>query len=100
MDTIITEKQLVPASLWQDKIYSGGWREGRGGVLEVTDKSSGESLGRTGLASPDDVASAVAQAKEAQKAWRPAGAASRRYHTRSRAPRAGAWRRDLPADRA
>ena len=69
MDTIITEKQLVPASLWQDKIYSGGWREGQGGVLEVTDKSSGESLGRTGLASPEDVASAVAEAKEAQKEW-------------------------------
>src|SRR5271167_3601738 len=60
---------LAPQSLWSGKIYSGGWRAATGGVLAVTDKSSGETLGEIGLASADDVERAAVLAHEAQRAW-------------------------------
>lgn len=61
---------LAPPSLWTGKIYSGGWRAAAGGgVLAVTDKSSGEKLGEIGLASAQDVVSAAVLARESQRSW-------------------------------
>ena len=65
MTTTVLESQ----SVWDAKIYSGGWQPGGGGVLEVTDKASGERLGRIGSASTDDVDRAVERARAAQVAW-------------------------------
>ena len=65
----MTTTTLAPASAWHGKIYSGDWRTGRGGVIEVADKANGEPLGQIGLASVADVADAAEQAKEAQRAW-------------------------------
>ena len=65
----MTSKELAPAIAWQGKIYDGEWRDGRGGIIEVTEKASGEPLGRVGQAAAADVAAAAVRAKEAQRAW-------------------------------
>src|SRR5260370_32144478 len=60
---------LAESSVWNGKIYSNGWRSAAGGVLTVTDKSTGERLGEIGRASVKDVASAALIAHESQSAW-------------------------------
>src|SRR5882762_589173 len=60
---------LAQSSVWNGKIYSNGWRSAEGGVLTVTDKSTGERLGEIGRASVKDVASAALIAHESQSAW-------------------------------
>src|SRR5260221_6692608 len=60
---------LAESSVWNGKIYSNGWRSAEGGVLTVTDKSTGERLGEIGRASVKDVASAALIAHESQSAW-------------------------------
>ena len=60
---------LAQSSVWNGKIYSEGWRSAEGGVLTVTDKSTGEHLGEIGRASANDVASAALIAYESQRAW-------------------------------
>jgi benzaldehyde dehydrogenase (NAD) len=60
---------LASSDVWSGKIYSKGWRNADGGVLTVTDKSTGERLGEMGRASAADVASAALIAHEAQRAW-------------------------------
>src|SRR6267143_508404 len=60
---------LAQSSVWNGKIYSNGWRSAEGGVLTVTDKSTGERLGEIGRASVKDVASAALIAHESQRAW-------------------------------
>jgi benzaldehyde dehydrogenase (NAD) len=60
---------LASPDVWSGKIYSKGWRNADGGVLAVTDKSTGERLGEMGRASAADVAGAALIAHEAQRAW-------------------------------
>src|SRR6266403_1366459 len=60
---------LAESSVWNGKIYSNGWRSAEGGVLTVTDKSTGERLGEIGRASVKDVAGAALIAHESQSAW-------------------------------
>jgi benzaldehyde dehydrogenase (NAD) len=54
---------------WQGNIFSDGWHPGGGGAIAVTDKSTGDVLGRLGVASAADVASAAKSAAAAQVAW-------------------------------
>jgi benzaldehyde dehydrogenase (NAD) len=60
---------LLDQDTWQSKIYLDGWTKGGGGDYEVVEPATGESLGRLGLATPDDVARATERASEAQVAW-------------------------------
>lgn len=60
---------LLAADLWQDRIFSNGWTSGGGGTLDVLEPATGESLGRLGLASVDDVLRAATIAAAAQRAW-------------------------------
>ncbi|MCU1477562.1 MAG: benzaldehyde dehydrogenase [Subtercola sp.] len=60
---------LAPASLWDGKIYSTGWKQPGNGTIDVTDKSTGESIGSIGVASTEDVEAAAIDAREAQAAW-------------------------------
>lgn len=60
---------LLDTALWQGKIFSNGWRAAAGGTADVTDKSTGASLGRTGLANAADIADAAKRAKAALPAW-------------------------------
>src|ERR1700749_1194977 len=62
-------RSLVDPALWDGKIFSGGWRTAAGGTAGVTDKSTGESLGRTGVANAADIAAACKRAKAAFPAW-------------------------------
>jgi benzaldehyde dehydrogenase (NAD) len=61
--------QLLDGLDWQGKIYSGGWRAGRGGTTATIEPATGSSLGEIGLAGPQDVDDAVRRAAEAQPAW-------------------------------
>jgi benzaldehyde dehydrogenase (NAD) len=54
---------------WHGKIFSGGWKAGGAGVIDVTNKATGESLGTLGVASAADVAHASELAAAAQPAW-------------------------------
>ncbi len=54
---------------WQSSIYLGGWTKGGGGDYDVVEPATGGSLGRMGLAVPEDVGRAAALAGTAQRAW-------------------------------
>src|SRR3984957_20260867 len=60
---------LMDEAVWRGKIYSGGWVDGSGGDAPVTEPATGAELGRTGIATPADVARAAQLAAAAQPAW-------------------------------
>ncbi len=60
---------FLDQSSWRGKGYSGGWKELGGGQAAVVEPATGAELGRTGIASPADVAAATAAAAAAQPAW-------------------------------
>lgn len=59
---------LDPA-LWDSKIHAGGWRAGGGGSAPALEPATGDTLGRYGVASVEDVLGASRQAAAAQKEW-------------------------------
>src|ERR1700735_1395532 len=65
---MIEQRVLLDPAAWQGKIFSNGWRAAA--TTDVTDKSTGASLGRTGVANTADVADAAKRAKAALPAWR------------------------------
>jgi benzaldehyde dehydrogenase (NAD) len=54
---------------WQGRVYSGGWVTPEGGEAAVIEPATGAEFGRTGIASPADVARAARLAAAAQPAW-------------------------------
>jgi acyl-CoA reductase-like NAD-dependent aldehyde dehydrogenase len=63
---------LMDESVWRGKIYSGGWVGGElGSGLDapVIEPATGQEIGRTGTATPADVARAAQIAAAAQPAW-------------------------------
>ena len=61
---------LLDSGDWQGKIFTGGaWVAGGGGDYPVVEPATGAEIGRMGLATPDDVASAGRSAQEAQREW-------------------------------
>jgi len=60
---------LNPTDRWNGKIFSDGWQFGGLDSAAVTDKASGEALGRIGVASAADIAAAASLARAAQPAW-------------------------------
>jgi benzaldehyde dehydrogenase (NAD) len=54
---------------WNGRIFSGGWREGDGGVADVVAPATGETLAQYGIATPADLDRAVAEASQAQRVW-------------------------------
>src|SRR5512133_1167264 len=69
---------LLDGDGWHGKIYSGGWTDGSGESYDVVSPSTGETLGRSGLATAADVHKAAAAAADAQRDW-----ASRPYVERA-----------------
>ncbi len=61
--------ELLDQVDWQGKVYSNGWRDASGGVLDSTEPATGTVLGQVGLANAADVAAATARAAEAQPEW-------------------------------
>jgi benzaldehyde dehydrogenase (NAD) len=60
---------LMDEALWRGKIFSGGWAAGDGGDAAVVEPATGQEIGRTGIATPADVARAAQLAAAAQPAW-------------------------------
>jgi len=60
---------FLDESTWRGKIFSGGWKAAAGGAAPVIEPATGAELGRTGIASPADVAAAAAAAAAAQPGW-------------------------------
>ena len=61
---------LLDSGDWQGKIFTGGaWVSGGGGDYPVVEPATGAEIGRMGLATPDDVATAGRTAQEAQREW-------------------------------
>jgi benzaldehyde dehydrogenase (NAD) len=60
---------LLDSSVWQGKIFSGGWTEPGGGEAAAIEPATGAELGRIGIASVADVAAATGRAAAAQPAW-------------------------------
>ena len=60
---------FVDESIWQGKVFSGGWQKGGGGDAAVTEPATGAEIGRIGIASPADIAAAATAAAAAQPAW-------------------------------
>ncbi|SMG49557.1 benzaldehyde dehydrogenase [Paraburkholderia susongensis] len=60
---------FTPAHVWNEKIYSNGWKDASLGTEEVKEKATGAKLGAIGIASAEDIAVAAASAREAQKVW-------------------------------
>ncbi|WCE05559.1 benzaldehyde dehydrogenase [Pseudoxanthomonas sp. JBR18] len=65
----ITTTSLARVEAWRGKIFNGDWVDAQGGTLDVIEPGNGESLYRVGQANAQDVASAVARARAAQRAW-------------------------------
>ncbi|UZX02894.1 aldehyde dehydrogenase family protein [Arthrobacter sp. CDRTa11] len=60
---------LLETSLWDGKIFVDRWTTGGGGVQDVVEPSTGKVLGRVGVASVEDVATASKSAAAAQADW-------------------------------
>lgn len=54
---------------WHEKIFTGTWTAGSGETYDVIEPATGETLGRLGAASADDVTAAAKRAAAAQKEW-------------------------------
>ncbi|HEY0717547.1 MAG TPA: aldehyde dehydrogenase family protein, partial [Streptosporangiaceae bacterium] len=60
---------LMDESAWLGKIFLGGWAPGSGGDAAVIEPATGQEIGRTGRATPGDVARAAQVAAAAQAGW-------------------------------
>jgi len=60
---------LLAEADWRGRLYSGGWIESRGGLLDVVDPATGRVLTQVARADRNDVAVAAASARAAQPAW-------------------------------
>ena len=60
---------LLDPSVWNGKLFSGGWVSPSGGERAVVEPATGQELGRVGLADADDIAPATAAAAKAQPDW-------------------------------
>ncbi len=45
---------IMDEGVWRGKVYSGGWTNGAGGAAAVNEPATGEEIGRTGIAGPDE----------------------------------------------
>jgi len=75
-----TDSLLTPKEVWNEKIYSDGWRKPGLGTAAVAEKAAGAKLGDIGIASPEDVSAAATVARQVQREW-------------ARLPGRKAWRR-------
>jgi benzaldehyde dehydrogenase (NAD) len=60
---------LLDSKVWTGSVFSGGWSPSTTGDAPVVEPATGAELGRTGIAGPEDIARAAAQAAGAQRDW-------------------------------
>ncbi|OAT69776.1 benzaldehyde dehydrogenase [Mycobacteroides immunogenum] len=54
---------------WSNKVYLGNWRAGSGGVQDVVEPATGQTLDTVGLSGVEDLDMAVDLARTAQSQW-------------------------------
>ncbi len=59
---------LLDSAPWREHLFDGGWRAASA-AADIVEPATGRPLGRCGVATPADVASAAAAAAAAQPAW-------------------------------
>ncbi len=69
--------KLLSDLRWQGRLFNGSWFSSQGGVCEVIEPATGETLSRVGFANAADVATACAGAAAAQAEWAGLGARER-----------------------
>jgi benzaldehyde dehydrogenase (NAD) len=60
---------FLDRSIWEGRIYSGGWTAGSGGEYDAVEPASGQKLARVGAASATDMHKAAERAAQAQREW-------------------------------
>jgi benzaldehyde dehydrogenase (NAD) len=60
---------LLDNGIWNGLVFSDGWSKATGGDAPVVEPATGNELGRTGIAAPEDVERATRRAAGAQRAW-------------------------------
>lgn len=60
---------LMDPSIWEGRMFSEGWQRGANAAVEVTDKATGEAIGSSANASPDEVRQACLLAATAGAMW-------------------------------
>jgi benzaldehyde dehydrogenase (NAD) len=60
---------LLEDRAWESKVWTGSWTDAAGGSYPAVEPATGETLGRVGKATPEDVSAAAARAVDAQRAW-------------------------------
>lgn len=60
---------LLDSKTWTEKIFSGDWIPGSGESYDSVEPATGDTLGRVGAATPEDLARAVERATQAQRSW-------------------------------
>ncbi|WP_244931363.1 aldehyde dehydrogenase family protein [Nocardioides sp. W7] len=68
---------LLDPAAWSGRVFDGTWRAVPA-TLTTTEPATGTAVGTVGVATPDDVLSSVATARQTQRAWAAAG-----YHVRA-----------------
>ncbi len=64
-----SDAQLLDPSQWRGRIFTGSWSEAQGGVYQVMEPATGETLVEAGMANGADIAQATAKAAAARKTW-------------------------------
>jgi benzaldehyde dehydrogenase (NAD) len=62
------EQEFLRDAIWAGRAFSGGWLS-LSAAADVIEPATGHVLGRIGLASPDEISAAAAEARAAQPAW-------------------------------
>ena len=62
-------QNILNSDIWTGKALSTEWKALAGGVIDVIEPATGNSLGKVGLANAEDVRASAAAAKQAQKQW-------------------------------
>src|SRR5919206_2319443 len=60
---------FLDRSVWEGKIYLGGWTAGSGAEYPAVEPATGRELARVGAATADDVHKAAESALQAQREW-------------------------------
>jgi benzaldehyde dehydrogenase (NAD) len=68
---------LLSSGEWREGIFAGAWMEGQGGIGEVLNPATGETLAEIGRADPSQVSDLARAAATAQPDWARAGGIAR-----------------------
>ncbi|WP_027350411.1 benzaldehyde dehydrogenase [Halotalea alkalilenta] len=64
----MSDDTFLRGDFWSGTLFTGRW-ESTDSVCEVTEPATGETLGRIGMASPEQIGVAAAAAARAQRGW-------------------------------